>query len=78
MSNWKEWAICPKCRLIFETSGGWAMIRGLGQPSTDLCPRCATHRNKFEVVIGRKVSDATWWKPWTWLNSRLEKMEGGK
>lgn len=38
----------------------------------EVCGGCGRDPYEWHEVIGRKVPDAIWWKPWTWFSYHWE------
>lgn len=67
MYGWTKMVKCRKCGHI---------MFGLAEHSNVFeypCPSCA--QVAWTDIVCRNVSDAVWWKPWTWARYHWEEFE---
>ena len=58
-SCWQQYFVC-ECEQVYK----WL-------PNYDICQVCGL-KDKFSPTVGRQVKMSTWYKPWTWLETKWE------
>jgi hypothetical protein len=58
--GWTKYGVCP-CGYHREAPFG-----NLFHIHVEVCPKCGTDKDEWDVKTGKSVATGTWWKPWTW------------